>query len=357
MKKKTSALSLTLVLSVFLAYAGPKKGSAYEENRTITKEYPMKNSGSLKISNEFGKIHFETWNQDKVSFAIEIMVMDPSEKRAKEKAEKIVPEFSQSGNRVICEIDIPGKINNNGKTQQVEVNIKVQLPDGVSLDVKNSFGDVYLPDYSGKVQMNVQYGKLHAGDLIGPENELKLAFGGGSWGKIVNGDIDISYSEFDMGTCDKLLINSQFSQGEIGDVADLQAKVNYGGLEVGKVEKLQGDFQFSSVEIDRIGQEALIKSFYGDGVELKMVGKDFTKIDISAQFASVEMNFEEGASFKLEADMDFGDLDYREGDFMKISKEKDEYVPSATYKGIYGKKADPSSEVTIRGEYGSVEIN
>ena len=357
MKKKLSALSLILLITAFqILNAGILGKPAYEERKTINKEFTLKKSGSLKVINEFGKIHFEIWDQEKVSFEIEVIVENPNEKKAKEKADKIVPKFSESNGQVTCEVDIPDNVN-NGKNERMEVNIKVKMPDGVSLDVKNSFGDVFLPDYSGNVKLNVQYGKLQAGDLKGEENNLKLSFGGGNWGNVNNGDIKISYSEFEMGSCNKLYIDNQFSQGELGDVKDLQAKVSYGEMETGKIEKLQGDFQFSSVEISRLEDEGLFKSNYGDGIEIKTISKDFSKIDVTSQFASVELNFESGASFMLEAEVDFGSLDYREEDFRKIWKDKEKYIHKVKYKGIFGDKPDPSSEVTIRAEYGSIEIN
>lgn len=356
---KNNKLALSLILSLILAgsaFAG-KRSSSYEENKVVTKEFPLKKGESLKVSNEFGKIHFENWDQQKVSFEINIVIVNNSEKKAKSIAESIEPRFSQTaGKGVVCDVSIPGKIN-NGNNESIEVNVDVKMPKGVSLDVSNSFGDIYLPDLEGDLDLKIQYGELQAGNLRGSKNKLDISFGGADAGSVNNGDVTISYSDFELGSCDKLLLNSQFSQGEAKNVKELEARVTYGEFEADDVEELKGDFEFSSVEIESIAESALFKSFYGDGVEIGTIKKDFKKIDVTAQFASVELNFESGSSFKLEAKIDFGDLDYDKDDFKKIWEDKAEYVPSATYKGIYGNADNPSSEVTIRAEYGDIEIN
>ncbi len=192
---------------------------------------------------------------------------------------------------------------------------------------------------------------------MGKENNLDISFGECIAGDFTKVDLKISYSEYELGSGGSLDLNSQFSEGELGNIESLNARVHYGELEAKTCMDLQGDFQFSSIEIARIKNTALFKAHYGDGVEINNISASFTKIDVTAQFAEVELNFDPGSSFRMEAEIDFGDLDYNKEDFRKINVDKKEYVPSATYKGIYGKAESPKSELIIRAEYADVEIN
>ncbi len=333
------------------------KAAGYEETKNIKKEFDISSSETLKVINEFGKIHFETWESKKVSFDIEVLVVQPKQDKAKEIIEQIQPKFEKSaGKYVKCEVKLPKNRNQNNE-QKMEVNIMVKMPKGVDLDIQNSFGDVYLPDIEGNIDLNLQYGELKAGNLGGKENNIKVGFGEARIGDFEKADIKISYSEFEIGSGNKLELNSQFSTGEVGDFNALQAKIMYGEVDAGSMNTLEGDFQFSSVELKKIKSSAIFKANYGDGVEIGEIAKGFQKIDATAEFAEVELNFEEGSNFLLEAKVDFGSLDYSKDDFRKMNVDKQKYIPSSTYKGIYGNGENPSSKVTIQSSYSDIEIN
>ena len=107
MKRITFTVLGCLLVSTALVY-GQKK----EFKREVTKEFSVSANPTLRIEHKYGNIHMVEGTDNKIIFQIEIIGKGKTEALAKEYAETISIDFSQSGGRVSAKT-VLGSINCN----------------------------------------------------------------------------------------------------------------------------------------------------------------------------------------------------------------------------------------------------
>ena len=77
---------------------------------------------------------------------------------------------------------------------KIEIDYTVWMPKTNQLKVENKFGDVYIDDYSGEIEINLSNGNLKSHDFEGKAN-LKLSFADATINQMKTGSLDCNYSE------------------------------------------------------------------------------------------------------------------------------------------------------------------
>jgi hypothetical protein len=352
MKPRIYSFSLIGIIALFLLFSNSWARASEEKRKMINKAYTVSDATILSFSNSFGKVHVETWDRKQVTVKIEIIAIASNESRAQDLLDDITININDSN--PLKELSFRTSINGkqSGRNTSFEINYRIGMPKNNPLDLKNSFGDVYVGPLGGDVKLDVQYGNLNTGPLTG-DTEVKLAFGSGfsSIESFVNGDLRLSYSKLTIEDLRNVDVNSQFSTLEIEKGGRMELVGKYGEIEIEEIESLEANVNFSGFEIEKLLKDLELDIDYGGNISIGLANT-ISRVDIKSSFGPIVLEIPSGLDANFEADLSFSDLKYDESTitFSKVIKES----TSSEYEGKIGNGG--SALISISSKYGSVRL-
>lgn len=291
-----------------------------EKRKTFEKTYKVSKSDVLHIDNKFGNVHVNTWNRNEIQVKVDIISRANSDQTAQAMLDKISLADSRSGNTIAVKTEM-GSINSKNGNQSFEINYTISMPDDNALVLKNSFGNVYLPDLKGKVDLNMRYGAFKVGRLSNTANSIKTAFCNSASNSISflnKGTVDLAYSTVNLGGTNGVSGTSKFSDLKIGNLSEaLDMDVKYGSFKVDKVQK------------------------------------NFRNISVTGGFAPIVLHFEDDAAFDFDVNVQFADFKV-DRNLVKFTSLEQGHT-SAAYKGKYG-TASTKGTLSITSKYNDVKF-
>ena len=104
----------------------------------------------------------------------------------------------------------------------MQIDYTVWLPSTNNLKVENKFGDIFIGDFKGEVEIDLSNGNLKSHDF---ENKLSLVlnFADATVNQIGTAQIECNYSDLYIKKAEMLRLNSKSSNFEIAELNDLNA--------------------------------------------------------------------------------------------------------------------------------------
>ena len=323
------------MLLPFLAFAG-KDGETAEKK--IKREFSIQANGHLGIDNKYGDLDIAIGPDNQIKFDITILATASSIKKAEEAIQRITVDFNEGLNRVDAVTQIESSSSwsswfNSSGNQSIEINYQVLVPRSVYLELQNKFGNIYLESTDRDAKIDLSYGEIRLGD-INADLDLNIAYSEGSLSQIKNGDLHLAYSEIEMENSQALKVEMKYSELAMGSSIRLNAVSSYGDLkgddvdEVNysgkyddvrfeRVKTISADCAYTGVEVGGLATSGSFDMRYGD-LSIDNVWPGFKNINISTSYTGVEIGFQEGASFTLDAQTSYCDVNPH-GDF-KVSE-------------------------------------
>jgi hypothetical protein len=328
------------------------RGAEAEKTKTFTKTYKVRGTDKLDIINKFGKVHVNTWAKNEIAVEVVMIARADNDEKAQRLLDRINIRESVSPGTIALRTEFETEGNVKGRSG-FEINYTVSMPKDNPLLVKNSFGDVYVAEINGPVNLDVKYGSLKTGRLNNVQNQVKVAFGSGDLAYVNKGDLDISYSKFNLGGSEEVEIDNAFSDLVVGNSRNMQLQSKYGSVKIDKVDILEGAIGFSGFKLNKLGNKMDLNVKYCPDFQIDEVGKDFKSIDLDGSFSTFDLRFAGNTGFSFDTEMSFGDLNVNKGlvQFNQVEKQN----TSNSYKGTYGKKPG-SSNVRIATKYSNVKF-
>ena len=340
------------VLLIFISHTWAGKLDA-EKRETINKSYKVSSETTIALANSFGKMHVETWDKNEVTVKIEIIARANNDDMAQKILNGIQIDIDDANPSKVLSFRTDIDSKSNGRNTSFEINYQVSVPKKNSIDIKNSFGDMYVGDLLGTVSIDEQYGGLKTGRLDG-NIDMKLAFGSGfsEIDAFNKGELKVSYSKLSVEQMGQVDVNSQFSTLEVGKVIKLELVGKYGDIEIGEVDEIEADVNFSGFEIGKLNKSIELDIDYGGSNDIGLA-PSVTSVVIENSFGPVDLEIPSGLNAKVEARMSFCDLKYDDTKvtFSKIIKDHS----SAEYEGKIGNGSGATIEITSK--YGNVRID
>ncbi len=135
-------------------------------SRNVNNAYPARKDVAVSVTNEFGSIRVQAWDNPvvKVEAVITVGAGDP------ETAGRILAGVEAAAVEAAGTLDVRSRIPDVRAlgTVVVEVNYVLTVPRGASLNCSNTFGDTSLQGLSGAVALDARYGVVDLRDLAGP---------------------------------------------------------------------------------------------------------------------------------------------------------------------------------------------
>jgi hypothetical protein len=202
--KKTfkCVLAIALLFATMQSFAQKeekKERKRYEnlKEKNISKTYSA-SGNSLSIDNEFGNVNVTAWDKNEIKVDIHIEASSSDKELADKTFERLDVKDKQEGKQISFKTMIADlKKDCQDCHSSMYIDYDIHLPASNTLSIKNSFGDIVIPDYTGTVSLNSMYGALTAGKLTHLE-KLEVQFGKADLKNLSNTDVTFSYTSINI---------------------------------------------------------------------------------------------------------------------------------------------------------------
>lgn len=296
-------LSFVLLVPLFA-------GAQFTDSKMISKRYSVSPGTKIEITNKYGRVKINTWKKDSVVFEIKVKVEDKKLSKLEKTMGEIDFDFSSGQHYLIART----RVGENRSTLEREViNLKetllqsdgkididftVWMPDGNPLKVENKFGDIFMDDYSGELEINLSNGNLKAHDFTG-KTTLTFNFADATINQVKNARINSNYSELYIKKAERLNLTGKSSEFDLDLVKELTTDSRRDKFRIQEVTSLNAKGSFTNYRIDELIETGSIKTEYGD-IFIEKVNQNFKSVYIESKSVDCELAFHRASAFGFE---------------------------------------------------------
>ena len=357
--KKISTLLVLLTLSLQLFARDFRKDLHASREKRIKNHYTVQAGDLLEIDNSYGRVHVNTWDKNEVEVEVKITTKARTEEKAEEMLDRINIDIlsNEHGRHKIAYTTDIGKslgINLNINTEMT-IDYTVYAPKKNPLLITNKFGDVYIDDIEGKLEVEVGYGALTTREITGQNAKVKVTFGSASISSIETGEVEASYSKLSIDKASNIQVKNSFGKTNIDQVQTLDIYQKYGDLNIGTVGKIIGEVGFSGMDIDKLTKCADLTLRYCSRAKIRSIGTGVTLADIEGYFSTLYCGFEPGINMKIDGECSFGEL---KNDLPSsvLEIESNRNTEHSNTKFYNGKIGNGSNKLILNFHYGNVHL-
>lgn len=331
MKRRVLTYSFILLLTLFSGYS--IYGQTVEKSRTVKKTFKVEPGTEIEITNKYGDIHLIPWEKDSVQFNIELLVKGTKDSKVDKSYDFIEFDFKTTEYYIIAQTlfagkssfwsdvsDLTGAIFNS--STKTKIDYAVYLPVSAKLKIMNKYGNIYIADHTGAIDIDLSNGDLKAHNLSG-NTSIKTEFGNTNIWQIDEGNLNISYGEVEIAEAENLTIESKSARFDMDKVNNMSLNSRRDKFYLKEAGYVYGTINFTTVEIDQLNQKINLDAKYGD-VDVKSFSDKVSSFYIDAENADIILHFTDNKQYKIEATVD----------------DKTEVLYSADIKNITSKEID-----------------
>lgn len=362
-----SILVLTFILlssSMVLA----KKDFTKEVNRT----FKTTATGTVDISNKYGKVNIKTWDKNTVKIQAKIVVNAKDATKAEEYFDKIKINFSNAEGIVKAHTEKEETKSSwswwgSSSSWKYKVHYDVYMPKQNSLKLANKYGDIYVAEMKGNANIALKYGNGKLTKIGGALN-LSLGYGKLTVAEIQNANIIIKYSKLTLRQSKNVTIQSKYSNISIDKASDIKSISKYDDYFIGTVNdvKTQGKYddyniksansidangKYSTFVIEHLDEDGDFDTRYGD-VIIHNLSKAFDKLKLIGEYTDYVIDAEDNASFQIDAASEYTTVKMPSNMNKKVDKKHN------NSREVQGQVGDGNSKsyIKVRTKYGSIKI-
>lgn len=340
----------------------------YTKKRTIDANFDARSNYKLNLYGSFSDYKIATWNENYVSFHVEITAKSNRENAAEEMLNNINVEFDnmKSTETIEARTTIKTKKTTNISFQ---IDYYIMIPENLYLTINNSYGDIEIDKLRKDLNLDLDFGSFSIDSLLSNINKLdinysdvKIKYSNKIEGKIGFSDIRINNSK-------NVNINMKYGNGKFGDIKKLTATCEFSEISCNyadfvsldikytdtyfeKVNEITIDDSYSDVEIDYLLKKINFTSTYGD-IEINKIDNDFKLIDISSRYGDVDLMLNKELNFSYYISTEYGQIDSK---YLKDNARVYIYEINNKEK-MSGNIEMVEQKINIEVKYGDVDID
>jgi len=347
---------LLFVPSVLLATDQTGK---YTKSKKIHEEFSITKNGNFTLTNKYGHINIETWDENRIVIDVYIETNGNDEQKVIDKLKNISVDFDNDASFVTAKTIIQksgysgwslfGKNNNIG----MKINYTVKMPRTNQLLVNNDYGHISIDKLLGQAEINCDYGKLFIGELHHTENEINIDYNGKSTIEYIKGGrINSDYSTVEIEKSEILIVNADYSHVQIGTAKDLKYSCDYGDLKAENIGAISGSSDYFHVKIKNLSNSAKLSSDYGS-IKIENIADGFSLVKVNSEYGNIKLGITGDTSYNFKAAVEYGSLKLDQSNYTfhkKVTKNSSKY-----YEG-YHLKENNNAIINVQTSYGSVAV-
>jgi len=205
----------------------------------------------------------------------------------------------------------------------------------------------------GNVNVNLKYGTITGGSLLGEKNMLQVKYGNAEFTEILDGSVEVKYSKIDVEKSRNLNIETKYSDVELGEIDVLDIEGSYGALDINSIISLRGEIKYLKLDINELLNDVDLDVSYVPGFDIEYIPAKFELVEIDAKYSSLNIGFDLNSHFTLNAETKYGDI--------RIAKpfaENVDYDNKGKIKSLKAIVGDGSvGKVDLEVSYGKISID
>jgi len=308
MKKLIIQYKLLTLLMVL--YGLVSNGQVFEKNRSLSREFALDPETEIQVSNKYGDIELISWDKDSIKFEIDVKVISNKESKAVTAFEYIDFDFKSTAHYIIAKTSFAGQgtfwseVKDLASTvftgsTTTHIDYKIFLPANAIIKIDHKYGNIFISDYDGPLEIKLSNGDLKAYALSG-KTKINMQFANANINKIDHGELTLGYySELQLEEGGELTIESRSSRLSINTAGDLRINSSRDKYFIGSVSDVDANNAFSYFEIGELRLSAKIEANYGD-IVLRNIGSEVNNIQLSGASTDINIYKDKGQLFNLE---------------------------------------------------------
>ena len=364
MKIRLFTCSFLLLFTLFTGYN--MYAQTIEKSRTVKKTFKVEAGTEIEIANKYGNVHIVPWEKDSVQFTIELLVKGTKESKVDKSYDYIEFDFKNTQYYVIAQTlfagkssfwsdvsDLTGAIFNS--STKTKIDYTVHLPAKSKLKIANKYGNIYISDHAGDIEIELSNGDLKAHRLLG-NADITTEFGNTNIRQISNADMLVSYGEVDIEQAESLINESKSTKFFNDKIGRLNLNSKRDKFYLKDAGSVLGIINFSLIETDQLGQKLNLSAKYGD-IVVKSFSYSVTSFDIDSESADIIVHFTDHKLYKIEATVDAKTEVMYSADIKNItSKELEEDNDLIEVKSTIGNDNSHIVPVNLKTRGGSISL-
>jgi len=356
-----------LIIFVWSCWLFPVLANAqFTETKEMTKRFSVTPETRIEITNKYGKVELNTWDKDSVIFEINIRVEEKKLSKLEKSIKEIDFDFTQSQHFLIVRTNI-GK-NRSGLEKEflkfkesllqsdgnMEIDFTVWLPGTNDLKVENKFGDIFIGDFSGNVEINLSNGNLKSHDFEG-KLDLTLNFADATINEIKSARLDCNFSELYIKKAGELRVVSKSSTFEILEITDLDAESKRDKFRIRLADRIEANGSFTNFRFSELTDRLNLRADYGD-LDIEKTAPDFSSIFIESKSTDINLYFDPSSNFGFEITHTKAEIDLCREIEIEAEKSMDEKEKKIKLIGNFGEKSTNDTKLHINADSGEINI-
>lgn len=280
------------------------------ETRSYIKTVPVGKETTLEVYNKYGTIQITPWEKDSVYIRAEVKAYGPNKAKLSNMFEGISVNITDSKYMVRAQTEFNQNMNTlfehfKGMTSKlisydskVEINYFISMPEYLNLKVENKYGDLYMENISGKLDVSVSNGSFKASSI---KNScvLSFAFCDANINYIASGKVNSSFAEITIGRTGDLDIFSTSSRIDIKNGGAINFESRRDKFNFNNTGKLIGKSYFTDFRLDSLKTEININTMYGN-VNVEMIDKGFQSVNITSAYTDISLEIDPASSYDFD---------------------------------------------------------
>jgi len=338
MKRIIFTLIVSILASIGVCKSAEMSATAQRNQREfrteVTKSFSTGDNPSLQIDNKYGHIRIIEGADNTLSFKIEIIGYGTTEALAKQYAETTYVFFDLRDDKITATTVFESlKCNNCSR----KVNYTVVVPKGVTMNLTNKYGNIYLENAIKPMRIDLKYGNLEANNLA-------------------NVTIDLKYGNFTVNACEDLKIDCGYAKIKIGRANRITTESKYDDFQIGTVADLMMNTKYTKVKIDKLNYSFVCNDFKYCSLNINEISTQFSRIKINSGYTDIKLALDNRHSFKASLSVRYGTIKADNLIFNNVTLRNKERNTEAI-SGIVGSAGNPSATVEITASYGNIIFN
>ncbi len=285
---------------IYLAKAHEKEDTKLTKN--ITRSFSLGDGDDVEVVNKYGKIIVNTWTKDSAKFSIDIVATGKTDEIVERLMDKVEIDFSYAVGFLMVQTEMDKRgggafssvlnsIEDYSKSfnsrNKVTIDYTIYLPVGANLTLDNKFGNVFVNDFKGELDITLSHGDLRTRELTG-KSEISLSFGSGNMKEIRNGYLKLKGADVAIDKASRLSVQSSSSELTLGEISVLKLNSRNDKIKVQQVMAVSGSGDFTDVSFQAVISSLDLDLDYGE-IFVDRVETDFDAISINSKSADISL--------------------------------------------------------------------
>ncbi len=350
-----------LVLFACMAMLGSSGHGQERLTKTVDKEFVLSNKGKVQLTNKYGSVTVNGWDKNNVSVLVKITAIHKKKEYAENLLGRIAIIDTKKNDLISIASDISdkntgffakyfNKVNPfDADRSNVEINYTVYLPKNAELQVTNTFGDLIIEDWSGKLKGEIQHGDVWINENLNAI-DLNLKYGKLRAKTIDYGTLRLKNGGLDMTGAKDLRINSSGSDITIENIRSLELYSSKDNIDISALGSVHGELKFSEMHVRETSGAIKMLMKIADFRVSRFTSRE-PIIDLTQESSEISLNISD-LDFNFEATLEQGLLRIPKSFKNVNTKMIDKGKRIREIRATYGSKG--SGKISVNGKKGVV---